>query len=214
MTAGAGAAGAAGAAAAAGAKLFTFFHNKTVNQPPLLCFHRVNNDRWSFIIVIVVIDVVGHRRLPVGLHRHGLVTRLHLPDQHAADRLRQLPQPEHGAGGARARAEEARRERRQCHQSADRRADRFDRTKLVERYDAKNARDANSDVNLDVVRATRPLPRAIVRPVSVSCMCCRQVRHAGHDARALPAAGRLHLAAGDVLLLRLDADAVRGGDGG
>lgn len=39
-------------------------------------------------------------------------------------------------------------------------------------------------------------------------MCCRQIRDARHDARSVPAAGCVNFVAGDVLLFRLDADAV------
>lgn len=64
----------------------------------------------------------NNNRIPVGLHGDGFVARLHLPDLHAADRVRQLSQPQHGAGGARTRTEEtAGGQQRNDGQSADRR---------------------------------------------------------------------------------------------
>lgn len=52
------------------------------------------------------------------------------------------------------------------------------------------------------------MPTVLIGRLCHMFMCCRQIRDARHDARALPAAGRFDLVAGDVLLLRFDADAV------
>lgn len=45
-------------------------------------------------------------RVPVGVLDNGLEPRVDVPHFDAADRVRLVPQPEHGAGGARARRPE------------------------------------------------------------------------------------------------------------